>query len=84
MKRIKTCVRRAAKLGLLAQQTSLLIAMEFFSLRPANFSSNRNVALHARSLGPPALDQGSPNYIPRAKSGPRSHFIWFAKRFCQL
>jgi len=27
--------------------------MEFLSLRPANFSLNRNVALHARSLGPP-------------------------------
>jgi len=25
----------------------------FLSLRPANFSSNRNVALHACSLGPP-------------------------------
>ena len=40
-------------LGLLEQQTSLPIAMEFLPLRPANFSSNRNVALHARSLGPP-------------------------------
>ena len=40
-------------LGLLEQQTSLRIAMEFLSLRPANFSSSRNVALHARSLGPP-------------------------------
>jgi len=41
------------KLGLLEQQTCLLIAMEFLSLRPANFSSNRNVALHPRNLGPP-------------------------------
>ena len=41
------------KLGLLEQQTSLLMALEFLSLQPANFSSNRNVALHARSLGPP-------------------------------
>ena len=29
------------------------LAILFLSLRPANFSSNRNVALHARSLGPP-------------------------------
>jgi len=43
--RIKNCIRRAAKLGLLEQQRSLLIAMEFFSLRLAKFSSNRNVAL---------------------------------------
>jgi len=28
------------------------LAILFLSLRPANFSSNRNVALHARSLGP--------------------------------
>jgi len=41
------------KVGLLEQQTSLLIAMECLSLGPANFSSNCNVALHARSLGPP-------------------------------
>ena len=41
------------KLGLLKQQTSLSFAMEFLSLRPATFSSNRNVALRARSLGPP-------------------------------
>jgi len=40
-------------LGLLEQQTSLRIAMEFLSLRPANISANRNVALHARNLGPP-------------------------------
>ena len=40
-------------LGLLEQQTSLLIAMEFLCLRPANFFSNCNVALHTRSLGPP-------------------------------
>ena len=40
-------------LGLLEQQTSLLIAMKFLSLQPANFSSNPNVTLHARSLGPP-------------------------------
>ena len=26
-------------------------------MRPANFSSNRNVALHARSLGPPWFNQ---------------------------
>jgi len=39
--------------GLLEQQASLLIAMEFLSLRPAIFSSNRNVALRARSHGPP-------------------------------
>jgi len=39
------------RLGLLEHQTSLLIAVEFLSLRPANFSSNRNVALHACSLG---------------------------------
>jgi len=36
------------KLGLLEQQTRL--AMEFISMQPANFPSNRNVALHARSL----------------------------------
>jgi len=41
------------KLGLLQQQTSLLITVEFVSSRPANFSSNCNVALNARSLGPP-------------------------------
>jgi len=41
------------KLGLLEQQASLLIALESLSLRPANFSSKHNVALHARSLGPP-------------------------------
>jgi len=41
------------KLGLLEQQTSLSIAMELLSLQPANVSSNRNAALHARSLGPP-------------------------------
>jgi len=35
------------KLGLLEEQTSLSIAMEF-SLRPANFSLNRTVALHTR------------------------------------
>ena len=40
------------KLGLLEQQTSLSIAMEFLSLWPANFSSNRNAALHSRCLGP--------------------------------
>jgi len=40
-------------LGLLEEQTSLLIAMAFLFLRPANFSSNRNVALQAHSLGPP-------------------------------
>ena len=28
------------------------------------------------------LDQGSPNYGPRAKSGPRSHFVRPAKSFC--
>jgi len=41
------------RLSLLEQQTSLLIAVEFLSLRPANFFSNRNVALHARNLEPP-------------------------------
>jgi len=41
------------KLDQLEQQISLLIAVEFLSLRLAKFSSNRNVALHARSLGPP-------------------------------
>jgi len=41
------------KLGILEQQTCLFIAMEFLSLRPTNFSSSRNLALHARSLGPP-------------------------------
>jgi len=51
--RIKNCVRHAAKLGLLEQQTSLLIAMEFFSLQPAHLSSSCHAALHARSLGPP-------------------------------
>ena len=50
--RIKSFCRRAAKLGLLEQRTSLFVAMECLSLRPANFSSNRNMALHARSLGP--------------------------------
>jgi len=40
------------KLGLLGQQTSSSIAMEF-SLRTANISPNRNVAHHARSVGPP-------------------------------
>jgi len=29
------------------------------------------------------LAQGSPNYGPRAKCGPRSHFIRPAKQFCQ-
>jgi len=29
------------------------------------------------------LKQGSPNYGPRARCGPRSHFIWPAKPFCQ-
>jgi len=29
------------------------------------------------------LLQGSPNYGPRAKCGPRSHFIRPAKPFCQ-
>jgi len=55
---IKNCVRHAgaAKLGLLEQQASLIIAMEFLPLRPANFSSNPNVALHARSLGPPWIN----------------------------
>ena len=51
--RIKICVRRAEKLGLLEQQTSHLIAMEFLFLRPAIFSLNSNVALHASSLEPP-------------------------------
>ena len=50
--RIKNCIRRTAKSRSKEQQTSLLIATEF-SLWPANFLSNRNVALHARSLGPP-------------------------------
>ena len=27
------------------------------------------------------LKQGSSNYVSRAKSGPRSHFIWPAKPF---
>jgi len=40
-------------LGLLEQQTSFLTTMEFLFLRPANFSSNRNAALHACSLRPP-------------------------------
>jgi len=43
------------KLGLLEQQMSLLIAMEFLSLQPADFSSNRNVALCARSLRQPCF-----------------------------
>jgi len=43
------------KLGLLEQQMSLLIAMEFLSSQPADFSSNRNVALCARSLGQPCF-----------------------------
>jgi len=29
------------------------------------------------------LNQGSRNYGPRARCGPRSHFIRPAKRFCQ-
>ena len=40
-------------LGLLEQKTSLLTTMDFLFLRPANFSSNHNAALHACSLGPP-------------------------------
>jgi len=44
------------KLGLLEQKTGLSIAVEFLSLRPANFSSNRNVALHAHSLGSPCAN----------------------------
>jgi len=55
--RIKNCVRRAAKLGLLEQQTSLLIAMKFLSLRSANISLIHTVALHTRSLGPPWTKQ---------------------------
>jgi len=43
------------KLGLLEQQMSLLIAMEFLSLQPADFSSNCNVAHCARSLGQPCF-----------------------------
>jgi len=43
------------KLGPLEQQTSLLTTIEFLSLWPANFSSDRNAALHACSLGPPVL-----------------------------
>jgi len=49
----KTALGVQQKLGLLEQQTSLLIVMELLYLRPANFSSNRNVALDARGLGPP-------------------------------
>jgi len=41
------------KFGLLEQQDSL--AIEFFSLQPTNIPSNRNVALHACSIGPPWL-----------------------------
>jgi len=41
------------KLGLLEQQTSLLTTMDSLFLQPQNFSSNRNAALHACSLGPP-------------------------------
>ena len=40
-------------LGLLEQQISLLIAMDFLFLRFANFSSNHNVDLHACSPRPP-------------------------------
>jgi len=69
--RIKNCVRRAAKVGPLEQKTSRSIAMEFLSLRPANCSSNRNVALHARSLGPPC-------YIPMVlnRGGAPTHGAW--------
>jgi len=42
-------------LGLLEQQTSLLIAMEFLCLRPAKFSSNRNVAFMLAVLDHPEL-----------------------------
>jgi len=35
------------------------------------------------AFGSDALDQGSPNYGPWAKCGPRSHFIRPAKPFCQ-
>jgi len=51
-------------LGLLEQQTSLIIAMEFLFLQPANFSSNRNVSLHACSLGPPWTRQSSIRVTP--------------------
>jgi len=41
------------KLVQLEQQMSLLTAVEFLSLQSTNFSSNCNVALRPRSLGPP-------------------------------
>jgi len=55
IKRIKIALGVQQKLGLLEQQTSFLIAMKFLSLRPANFSSNRSVALHAAVLDHPDL-----------------------------
>ena len=44
------------KLGVLEQKTSLLIAMEFLSLPPANFSSHRNVTFMLAVLDHPAVD----------------------------
>jgi len=46
-------VRRAVKIWFIRTASQTLIAMKFFSLRPANFPPNRNVALHAGSLGQP-------------------------------
>jgi len=47
--KIQNCVRRAAKITSTRTASQSLIAMGF-SLLPANFPSNRNVALHACSL----------------------------------
>jgi len=56
--------------------------MEFLFLRSANFSQTVMCPFMLAVLDHTVLDQGSPNYIPRAKSGPRRHFIRPANRFC--
>ena len=48
--RIKIALGVQQKFGLLEQDS---LAIEFFSLQPTNIPSNRNVALHACSIGPP-------------------------------
>jgi len=50
---IKNCVRRAEKIRSIRTANESFNWMELLSLQPTNVSSNRNAALHARSLGPP-------------------------------
>jgi len=43
---------------------------------PFSISGDEHVPLKfVPKLGTHGLDQGSPNYGPRAKSGPRRHFV---------